>query len=403
MIKIPLLKDHHNHFFTYSALNNAIDLFNVNAKDIALKTISEQQNPKMTIAKGWFDTYYNFAQTDINRFPPLIIINNSLHKYLFNKAAAEIIKLDFPEWVKNNNNQNWVEKNLMQIISYISRFYKFNKDDYETALNILLAKGVYFASDMFVTDTAIIDFLSENSQNKRTEIWTSPNLFPKLNNKQKSVCKGVKIFTDGALGAYTAAIKNYKINSNPILTHTNTELSQKIEQLLDFNTGIAIHCIGDIAIEQTITCLENHKNRLGKYPVRLEHAQFITKKQAFKAKDLGLTLSMQPNFNMDSIIYSDRLDKEYCKANNPFRMLIDDASFIPGKDLILGSDGMPTGIEGCIQQSIFPPIPEQKLSLDEFVSAYCIDNTKYGHIEIEIDQLKKKIISRIIFKNNLQY
>ncbi|MDD4150768.1 MAG: amidohydrolase family protein, partial [Bacteroidales bacterium] len=352
MIKIPLLKDYHNHFFTYSALNKAIDLFNINSKDKALQTISENKHSNITIAKGWFDSYYEFSDTDINKFPPLIIINNSLHKYLFNEAAAELIKKDFPDWVKNNNNQNWVEKNLMQIISYISALYKFNKDNYETALNLFLSKGVYFASDMFVTDISIIDFLSDTEQNDRTEIWTSPDFFPKFNNKQKSVCKGVKIFTDGALGAYTAAIKDYKINPNPILTYTNNELSQKIEQILDFNTGIAIHCIGDIAIEQAITCLEENKNRLGKFPVRLEHAQFISKQQAFRAKDLGIILSMQPNFNMDSVIYSDRLDKEYCKANNPFRMLIDDASFMPGKDLILGSDGMPTGIEGCIQQSI---------------------------------------------------
>ncbi|MDD2385831.1 MAG: amidohydrolase family protein [Bacteroidales bacterium] len=401
MIKIPLLKDHHNHFFTYSALNKAIDLFTINSKDKALQIIGEHQHSNITIVKGWFDAYYKFSDADINRFPPLIIINNSLHKYLFNEAAAEIIKTDFPDWIENNNNQNWVEKNLMQILAYISTLNKFNKNSYKTDLNLFLSKGVYFASDMFVTDIAIIDFLSNNNKNERTEIWTSPDLFPELNNKQKSVCKGVKMFTDGALGANTAAIKNYKFNSNPILTYTNQELFQKIEQFLEFNTGIAIHCIGDIAIEQTITCLEENKNQIGKYPIRLEHAQFITKKQAFRAKDLDLILSMQPNFNMDSIIYSDRLDKEYCKANNPFRMLIDKADFIPGKDLILGSDGMPTGIEGCIQQSIFPPISEQKLSLDEFVAAYCIDNTNHGHIEIEIDQLKKKVISRIICKNNL--
>jgi predicted amidohydrolase YtcJ len=395
MLIIPLLKDNHNHLFTYAALDSAIDLFDVKSKSNALKKLQEQSNNDLVIAKGWFDSYYNFSLHDIEALPPCIIINNSLHKYVFNTTASQIINKDFSEWVKNNDNQIWVEKNLMQILSYIAGLRVFTKNSLNKNLSELLKKGVYFASDMFITNIEIFDFVYESELNNRTEIWTDPNLYPQLSKDHQSITKGVKIFTDGALGACTAAIKNYNIKSNPFLSYQNDQLKTELERLLSYKTAIAIHCIGDIAIEQVISTLDALKNKISNNLIRLEHAQFITKNQAFRAKDLGLTLSMQPNFNLDSVIYSDRLDKQYCKVNNPFRMLIDESSFIPGKDLILGSDGMPSGIEGCIQQSIFPPAPGQQLSLDEFVSGYCIESTQPGYIEIEIDQLKKKIWSKV--------
>ena len=61
--------------------------------------------------------------------------------------------------------------------------------------------------------------------------------------------------------------------------------------------------------------------------MRLEHVQFITLPQARRAKDLGVILSMQPNFNSDSEDYADRLGPRDLEANNPFRMLIDQAGF----------------------------------------------------------------------------
>ena len=100
---------------------------------------------------------------------------------------------------------------------------------------------------------------------------------------------------------------------------------------------------------------------------------------------------MQPNFNSDSSDYSDRMDEGYCEMNNPFRMLIDEAGFRTGEDLILGSDGMPHGVNAAISQSFFPTKPSQRLTEDEFVAGYCLADESQGVIEIELDD--KKIVS----------
>ncbi|MCK7509969.1 MAG: hypothetical protein MZV70_42005 [Desulfobacterales bacterium] len=65
-------------------------------------------------------------------------------------------------------------------------------------------------------------------------------------------------------------------------------------------------------------------------------------------------------------------------------MVIDEAGFIPGKTLILGSDGMPHGIEAALRNSLFPPFPQQRLTLEEFIAGYCMPDEKSGYIEFEI-------------------
>ncbi len=395
MIRIPLLKDNHNHLFTYSNLFQAESLFYVKDKTSAIKLLSGFPENKINIAIGWFDTYYNFTSSELNNLPPFIICNNSLHKYLLNRNAQDIINQDYPEWVRNNNDQFWVEKNIMQILSYISGFFQFDEVSFKSVLRKNLEKGVCFASDMFVTSDKIFSFLATHKNVDYSEIWTDPELFPRLTTEHKQVCRGVKLFTDGALGASTAALHEYKTNGNSFLTYTDAEFIAKLEKILPYKTDIAIHCIGDIAIEQVVNSIDLNKSKIVGQEIRLEHVQFINETQAKRAKDLGLVLSMQPNFNMDSVIYSDRLTTQYCESNNPFRMLIDKAGFIPGIDLIFGSDGMPTGIDGTLQESLFPPVPGQKISLDEFVAAYCTDSFDKGFINVHIDQLKKKVITDV--------
>jgi predicted amidohydrolase YtcJ len=127
----------------------------------------------------------------------------------------------------------------------------------------------------------------------------------------------------------------------------------------------------------------------------MEHCQFIYEKTACQAKELGIILSMQPNFSTDSIIYRDRLLPWYLENNNPFRMLIDQAGFVPGEDLIFGSDGMPHGVEAALKNSLFPPLAQQRLTIDEFTAGYCMPDRTHGHIELEIDKTGLKSFSVI--------
>ena len=161
--------------------------------------------------------------------------------------------------------------------------------------------------------------------------------------------------------------------------------------------SIAIHAIGGRSIDQTISVLESLDHELAQSSyIRMEHAQLIDLPMALRAKDLGIVLSMQPNFTSDSVHYADRLDEAHLRTNNPFRMLIDEAGFEPGRDLIFGSDGMPHGVEYALTQALFPAFESQRVSLDEFRAAYCLEESA-GSVDIEVDHAAKtvRLVNRI--------
>ena len=91
----------------------------------------------------------------------------------------------------------------------------------------------------------------------------------------------------------------------------------------------------------------------------------------------------------------DRISESYCLQNNPFRMLIDNAGFIPGNDLVFGSDGIPHGIDYALTMSLFPPLQTQKLTLDEFVAGYCMEDMENGFIDISTDEDKPSISYKV--------
>ncbi|MDD3687207.1 MAG: hypothetical protein PHE56_10625, partial [Bacteroidales bacterium] len=214
MIRIPLLRDNHNHLFTYSSLNDAVSLFNIDDKKAALNLLDSNISKEITVATGWFDSYYDFSEAELNDLPATIICNNSLHSYLFNKKAAQKIDQTWPEWVENNNNSVWVESNIMNILAYISGLFGFDEERLKLTLEKNLKAGVAFASDMFVKSPEILEYLSKNKNQNFTEIWTDPDLYPLLDQNHKEICKGVKLFTDGAIGASTAAISGYRKAGN---------------------------------------------------------------------------------------------------------------------------------------------------------------------------------------------
>jgi hypothetical protein len=51
-------------------------------------------------------------------------------------------------------------------------------------------------------------------------------------------------------------------------------------------------------------------------------------------------------------------------------MLIDHAGFVPGQDLIFGSDGPPHGMEYFLESCLFRPLASQTLKFKEIIAGY---------------------------------
>lgn len=298
------------------------------------------------------------------------------------------------EDVDRVGNQDWYEENFRTVLNWFANLYASEEalvDFYEQLLQL----GIYYAEEMLLIDEREIELFQNTGLINRTRFWAAPDTFASLSQPARQKVHGLKLFTDGAIGARTAAM------SRPFISAADNEddvpnrgkqlysfdgLQQTIKDCLGTGKALAVHAIGDRAIEQTVAVLESCRELMEAVPeVRIEHAQLIDRATADRAKQLGLVLSMQPNFSCDSVDYRDRLDDQFCQSNNPMRMLIDDIGFQPGSDLIFGSDGMPHGIEFALQQSLFPSLKSQVLTIEEFKSGYCVKDDEVGHIEVELD------------------
>lgn len=114
----------------------------------------------------------------------------------------------------------------------------------------------------------------------------------------------VKIFTDGSAGGKTAAMSKPYLGepeTNGIFCLTDTEMD---ELTLDYHARgyqLAVHAIGDAAIEQTLRAMEK---ALDRYPDpdrrhRIEHCGFNTDEQMRRMRRAGIEPVPQPVFIYD--------------------------------------------------------------------------------------------------------
>jgi len=391
---IPLLHDHHNHPSQYAAFFDSVNLSDVKGKDKAISVIEKNTNrEEVNVILGWNNSYYRFTEKDLEKFPPVIICNLSFHGFLFNDRAEEMVKESYEnsEILEKIKDPSWMEHNLPKIMKFLIEIENLNREKLESLYDYYLEKGIGKVEDMLVPNEKAIEAFTESGYIERTDLWTDLPTYGKMSDEAKEKIQGIKIFTDGALGPKTAAIKeSYSVGNDGVLLHDEKSLSELLHRI--DKSMISIHAIGDRAIETVVNTISGFQEKGIDLPkIRIEHAQFIDDETAKKAKNLEITLSMQPNFSLDSDHYSDRLSEKYMRMNNPFRMLIDKVGFVPGKDLIFGSDGMPHGVETALESSLFPPYPTQRLTLSEFKKGYCISDKNTGSIDVNIDEDKKEI------------
>ena len=401
--QLPLLIDHHLHPYMYAALKDCIDLRFVEEKEEALSILKKGKKDEINVGIGWNNSLYSFTDQEMDPLPPSFILNASLHSYMMNKPAMELLKDENKDIVDHLGDSEWAEKNFSVVAKFAESLNPCTIDKLKDYYNDLLNSGIWYAEEMLLISEVEIDLLKQAGLIDRARFWADISTYKTLSKNTQKYIHGIKIFTDGAFGSKTANIKTpFLTGEEGIQVFSDDELRQKIVEVAELGKAVAIHAIGDGAIEQVITVLGTLIEEISSIPeIRMEHCQLITKSNAEIAKGLGITLSMQPNFNVDSLYYTDRLPQHYILENNPFRMLINEVGFTPGKDMIFGSDGMPYGVDDSLKCSLFPPYPSQKLTLDEYIAGYCMPDMEHGYIDIEVDEEKRLISSDVIMKNKL--
>jgi len=198
----------------------------------------------------------------------------------------------------------------------------------------------------------------------------------------------VKSFTDGSLGGFTAKLSAPYADGEGVgqWVVPPDELAALAEQVEANGLQLAVHAIGDEAIDTTLEVLAGTDDPAAARH-RVEHAELTTDAAIERFAELGVVASVQPNFlkwmGPDGL-YERRLGPERTALANRFRDLLD-----AGVPLAFGSDGMPMDPLVGVHLAVNHPMDDQRLSVTEALRAYTsggayagFDEDRLGTIEV---------------------
>jgi predicted amidohydrolase YtcJ len=181
---------------------------------------------------------------------------------------------------------------------------------------------------------------------------------------------GVKIYTDGSIGARTAALREPYADedSRGELLRTAEEIAETAERATELGLQLKAHAIGDRAIDAVLDGIEQAGVPPELRP-RIEHAEMLHEDHLERMNELGVTAVMQPNFvanwQHEGGLYEQALGEKRASTMNPFASVLE-----AGVELAFSSDGMPYGPVYGIDGAVNHPSPDERLTVEQAVRAY---------------------------------
>ncbi|MCP8617127.1 amidohydrolase [Salirhabdus salicampi] len=135
----------------------------------------------------------------------------------------------------------------------------------------------------------------------------------------------MKIFTDGALGGRTAWLKQ-PYEDDPatygVAIHSGDDLETLIKKARRYNMPVAVHAIGDAALEQVVHYITEHPVPQGEKD-RLIHGQMLTEEIYEKIAQLPVIIDIQPTFvSSDFPWVIERIGEDRLKHAYPWKSLL---------------------------------------------------------------------------------
>lgn len=218
-------------------------------------------------------------------------------------------------------------------------------------------------------------------------------VFYQTSDVEKVLQKNLKhigcIFLDGTFGSRTAALNVPYADdpqNNGRLYFSQEEVDSFVIDAHRSGLQIAIHAIGERAIEQAISA---YQRAIDKYPRddhrhRLEHCELPLLRHIARARELGLIISVQPAYEYvwggKGKMYDARLGEERRKKTNPLRTLVDKGALVVG-----GSDSDITPMRPMlgIHSAVNHPTAEQRLTPEEALRLFTINAARGVFLEKE--------------------
>lgn len=187
----------------------------------------------------------------------------------------------------------------------------------------------------------------------------------------------MKIFVDGSLGGRTALLsEDYsdELGNNGVEVHSPEKLEELVKLARSYNENIAVHVIGDLAVEKILNLIEKYPVARGKKD-RLIHVNVLRMDLIERIKKLPITLDLQPIFVASDFPWvKERLGPSRLQWAYAWKSLLQH-----GFDCSGGSDSPIEladpllGIDAAVNNS---HLPKQELTVFETVSLYTNGSAK---------------------------
>jgi len=210
---------------------------------------------------------------------------------------------------------------------------------------------------------------------------------------------GGDLSLDGSIGARTAAVSTpyHDGDGTGVLYEPDDELAELFHNAHLAGLQVAVHAIGDAAIEQALRVWERvyraldsrQRRHFRARRHRIEHFELPTLDQVERAAALSLAISVQPGFDAlwghADQLYEHRLGSERAAGMNPFATLLS-----RGLELGAGSDSPVTPLDPMYGLWALETHHDasQRMSREEAIRLFTIGSARLAHLEDKKGQLR---------------
>lgn len=308
----PGFIDAHMHLIGYGRKLLAHNIEGLNFKQ-TLQYIENTLESNKSLYEGYFNlgiTKNELDKISDNTF--IMLRHNDYHSFTVNSKVLDFVNLKHNTGILTN------EEDTKLVLSIWNTYNKSELTNMTTtAIKSLYENGI---TNVFSDDLSYFNSYDETNEILLEAIKEHPIRVNELihyevyddylkNFKQSNFLKPiqVKTFYDGTLSSKTALLKsNYKnTNSNGVRSLTKTDFTKLVKKVRFNNDSIAVHVIGDLALEEVVDVLEEFPAT--NLPDRIIHASLTNIETIKRLKRLNVVLDIQPLFKIS--------DKEVISKN----------------------------------------------------------------------------------------
>ena len=391
----PEFVDAHTHLSSLALSLKSVNLSNIRSISELIDTLKyelDKGDKDVIIGVGW--DHENFKEkrmptsedlNKVSRSTRILIIRKCGHLGVVNKAFLNSLQKSY---LKNYSNYIDLDKGLVkeEALNPLLQRIKMevlNSKSLHEVLNLYVNEGITKLHWMNVSGYEL-KILSSTVRVNPLPIevicFMNPELLPKIKELKEKYenenvkVMGIKVLLDGSLGARTAFLREYysdDIGSRGVLLYSHEALAKLILKTVKAGLYIAIHVIGDGALETLIKAVKSIRYKIDTRKIRIEHLSMLPDDLLKELNDLSLTkVCIQPRFVDSDFWIKDRLGNraKYCYR---FKTL-----FNKGFTVAIGSDAPvePFKISDNLISAIFGAYPNtnEKLNNYEAIKAYTI-------------------------------